>query len=181
MLLLLSGILCLMKLDMFSQPLHLKLPWRLIYSNPTSVGQTCTSSTFFCELRHLTSLPESTLLDGSKGIINFPWNFFLCNVEFSPCWALPEYSRALIHSACLRVFSVTPWVIVYRLYRVRWQGQSDWFSKITLDPLRMMEYRVSKASTVSIITAFTRHQLSIDIFFSLLSLKYDIKIQNAPI
>ena len=45
----------------------------------------------------------------------------------------------------------------------------------------MMEYLVSIASTVSIITAFTRHQLSIDIFFSLLSMKYDIKIQNAAI
>ena len=44
-----------------------------------------------------------------------------------------------------------------------------------------MEYRVSKASTVSIITAFIRHQLSIDIFSSLLSMKYDIKIQNAAI
>ena len=53
--------------------------------------------------------------------------------------------------------------------------------KLTLDPLRMMEYRVSKASKVSNITAFTRHQLSIDSFFSLLSVKYDIKIQNAAI
>ena len=44
-----------------------------------------------------------------------------------------------------------------------------------------MEYRVSKASTDSIITAFTCHQLSIDIFFSLLSMKYDTKIQNAAI
>ena len=44
-----------------------------------------------------------------------------------------------------------------------------------------MEYRVSKASTVSVITAFTRHQLSIDIFFSLLSMKCDIKVQNAAI
>ena len=35
---------------------------------------------------------------------------FLSNAEFSPCLALPEYIRALIHSACLRVFSVTPWV-----------------------------------------------------------------------
>ena len=33
---------------------------------------------------------------------------FLCNAEFSPCWALPEYIRALIHLACFRVFSVTP-------------------------------------------------------------------------
>ena len=39
----------------------------------------------------------------------------------------------------------------------------------------MKEYRVSKASTVTIITAFTRHQQSIDIFFSLFSMKYDIK------
>ena len=30
----LTGILCLMELDIFSQPLHLKLPWRLICSNP---------------------------------------------------------------------------------------------------------------------------------------------------
>ena len=45
----------------------------------------------------------------------------------------------------------------------------------------MMEYRVSKASTVLIITAFTYHQLLIDTFFSLLSVKYDIKIQNAAI
>ena len=41
----------------------------------------------------------------------------------------------------------------------------------------MMEYHVFKASTISIITAFTRHQLSIDMFFSLLSIKYGIKIQ----
>ena len=39
----------------------------------------------------------------------------------------------------------------------------------------MMEYRVSKASTVSIITAFTSHQLSTDIFFSLLSIKMTFK------
>ena len=44
---------------------------------------------------------------------------YLCSAEFSPCWPLPEYIRALTHSASLRVFSVTPWVIVYRLYRVR--------------------------------------------------------------
>ena len=37
-LLLLSGILCLMILDIFSQSLHLKLPWRLICSNHTSVS-----------------------------------------------------------------------------------------------------------------------------------------------
>ena len=60
-----------------------------------------------------------TLWGGSKGVINFPWIFFLRNAEFSPCWALPEYIWALIHLACLRVFSVRPWVIVYRLYRVR--------------------------------------------------------------
>ena len=105
----------------------------------------------------------------------------MCIAEFSPCWALPEYIRALIHLACLRVYSVTPWAIVYRLYRVRRQGQSDWFLKITSDPLRMMEYRVSRTSAASITTAFTRHQLSIDIFFSFLSMKYDIKIQNAAI
>ena len=45
----------------------------------------------------------------------------------------------------------------------------------------MVEYRVSKASTVSISTAFIRHQLSIDIFFSLFSTKYDIKIQNVAL
>ena len=38
-----------------------------------------------------------------------------------------------------------------------------------------MKYWVSKASTVSIITAFTRHQLSTDIFFSLLSIKMTLK------
>ena len=37
-LLLLSGILCFMKLDIFSQPLHLRLPWRLICWNPTSAS-----------------------------------------------------------------------------------------------------------------------------------------------
>ena len=36
-----------------------------------------------------------------KGLLTF-LGFFLCNSEFSPCWALPEYIRALIHSACLR-------------------------------------------------------------------------------
>ena len=29
------------------------------------------------------------------------------------------YIQALIHLACLRVFSVMPWVIVYQWYRVR--------------------------------------------------------------
>ena len=33
-----SGILCLVKLDIFSQPLHLKLPWKLICSNPISAS-----------------------------------------------------------------------------------------------------------------------------------------------
>ena len=70
--------------------------------------------------------------------------FVLCNVEFSPRWALPELIWALIHLACLRVFSVTSWVIVYRLYNVRWQEQRDWFWKITLDPLTTMEYVISK-------------------------------------
>ena len=35
------------------------------------------------------------------------FSFSLCNAEFSPCWALTEYVRALIHLACLRVFSVS--------------------------------------------------------------------------
>ena len=52
-------------------------------------------------------LSEEDLWGGSKGVINFPWIFFFfCNAEFSPCWALSEYIRALIHLACLRVFSV---------------------------------------------------------------------------
>ena len=72
------------------------------------------------------SLLKSPPLGGSRRVINFPW-ICVCNAEFSPCWALPEYIRALIHLACLGVFSVTPWVIVYRLYRARWQEQSDWF------------------------------------------------------
>ena len=45
-----------------------------------------------------------------------------------------------------------------------------------------MEYRVSEASTVSIMTAFTRHQLSTDIFFSLLSInmisKYKMQLSE---
>ena len=45
----------------------------------------------------------------------------------------------------------------------------------------MMEYRVSKALTVSIIKAFTRHQLSVDIFFSLLPMKHYIKKEYAAI
>ena len=68
------------------------------------------------------------LRGGSKGVINFPW-IFLCNAKFSPFWALLEYIQALIHLACLQVFLVTLWVIVYRLYQVRWQGQSDWFKR----------------------------------------------------
>ena len=54
MLLPLSGILCLMTWDIFSQSLHLKLPRRLICSNPSSASKTCTPSTFICELCHLT-------------------------------------------------------------------------------------------------------------------------------
>ena len=59
--------------------------------------------------------------------------------------------------------------------------RSKWFWKITLDPLRMMEFRVSKASTVSNMTAFTRHQLSIDIFFSFpwnMTLKYKMQLSE---
>ena len=41
-----------------------------------------------------------------KGLLTFL--DFLCYAEFSPCWALPESIRALIHLACLRVFSVMP-------------------------------------------------------------------------
>ena len=52
------------------------------------------------------------------------------------------------------------------------------FNRSQLDPLKMMKYRVSKALTVSIVTAFTRHQLSVDSFFSLLSMKCDIIIQK---
>ena len=52
---------------------------------------------------------DLTVWGGSKGVINFPWSF-LCNAEFSPSWALSEYILALIHLACLRVFSVMPWV-----------------------------------------------------------------------
>ena len=44
-----------------------------------------------------------------------------------------------------------------------------------------MEYWVSRVSTVSIITPFIHHQLSTNIFFSLLSMKYDVKIQKAAI
>ena len=64
------------------------------------------------------SQQHTWLWGGAKRVINFPL-IFLCNAEFSPCWALPEYIRALIPLACLRVFLVTPWVIVYRLYRMR--------------------------------------------------------------
>ena len=66
-----------------------------------------------------TALPLLVLTFGvvPKELLTVP--IFLRNAEFSPCWALPEYIRALIHFAYLRVFSVTPWVIVYRLYRVR--------------------------------------------------------------
>ena len=109
-----------------------------------------------------------------KGLLTFLGFFMQCRVK--SLLGTSKYIQALIHLACLRVFSMTPWIIVYRLYHVRWQGQSDWFSKTTLDPPRMMEYQVSKASTISIITTSTCHQLSIDLFFSLLSMKHDIKI-----
>ena len=74
-----------------------------------------------CTYTSLTHRKTYVVLYGvvPKGLSTFLGIFFLCNAEFSPCWALPEYIRALIHLACLRVFSVTPWVIVYRLYRVR--------------------------------------------------------------
>ena len=54
------------------------------------------------------------LLVGSETVINFPWIFYAI-----PCWELSEYIWVLLHLACLQVFSVTPWVIVHRLYRVR--------------------------------------------------------------
>ena len=43
-----------MTLDIFSQSLRLKLPWRPLCSNPTSASYTCTPSTLICELCHLT-------------------------------------------------------------------------------------------------------------------------------
>ena len=51
-----------------------------------------------------------------KGLLAF-LGFFYAMWSLVPCWALPEYIQALIDLACLRVFLVTPWVIVYRLYR----------------------------------------------------------------
>ena len=54
--------------------------------------------------------PLAPLGGGSKGVINFPW--ILCAMlSFVPVWALPEYIRALIHAACLRVFSVMPYIV----------------------------------------------------------------------
>ena len=85
------------------------------------------SLTVFTSLAWCLSFRDSGLYGVvPKGLLTF-LGFFLCNAECSPCWALPEYIRALTHLACLRVFSVTPWVLVYRLYRVRRQGQSDKF------------------------------------------------------
>ena len=119
---------------------------------------------------------HSQLWGGSKAVVNFPWTFFLCNAEFSPCWALPEYIRAHSFGLFAGLFSnaMGYFSLSCEMTRTKWL-----VLKITLDPLRMMENRVSKTSTVSITTACTRHQLSIDIFFSSLSMKYDIKIQNA--
>ena len=59
---------------------------------------------------------------GSKGVINFLWIFYA--VQSLVWWAFLEYIQALIHLPCLWVFSVTLWVIVYRLYRARWQEQN---------------------------------------------------------
>ena len=116
--------------------------------------------------------------DGSQGVINFPWIFYAMRSSV-PVGHFRNISR---HLFTWLVCGSDQWRhgLLFTDCIV-WQGLNDWFWNITLDPLRMMEYRVSKASTVSIITAVTHHQLSIDIFFSLLSMKYDIKIQNEAI
>ena len=106
--------------------------------------------------------PKSCLWGGSKGVINFHWNF-LCNAELVPVGHFRNISGHLF-----------TWLICWSLQRrhgllftdcIVWDDKD----KVTLPPLRVFEYRVFKASTVSIITAFSRHKLSIDIFFSLLS------------
>ena len=73
-------------------------------------------ATLYCGL--FKALPIQPYEVVPKGLLTVH-GFFLCNAEFSPCWALPKYIRALIYLACLRVFLMTPRVIVYRLYRVR--------------------------------------------------------------
>ena len=73
-------------------------------------------ATLYCGL--FKALPIQPYEVVPKGLLTVH-GFFLCNAEFSPYRALPEYVQALIHFACLRILSVTPRVIVYRLYRVR--------------------------------------------------------------
>ena len=108
---------------------------------------------------------------------------FLCNAEFKSLLGTfgiyPDtYSLGLFAGLFKDAMVYCLPVVSCEMTRIKKLVLKD---LITLDPLRMMGYRVSKASTVSIITAFTRPQLSIDIFFSLLSMKYDIEIQNAAI
>ena len=117
---------------------------------------------------------------GSKGVINF-LGFFLSNAEFSPFWALSECIRALIHLACLRSFQwrhgllFTDCIVWDDKDRVTGLKRSHWIH------LGWWSTGSPKLQLFQLSTAFTRHQLSIDIFFSLLSIKYDIKIQNAAI
>ena len=54
----------------------------------------------------------------SKGLLTFPGFFMRCRVQ-SLHGTFRIYIWALIHLACLQVFSVRPWVIVYPLYRMR--------------------------------------------------------------
>ena len=55
-LLLLSGILCLVKWDMFHQALHLKPVWRPIRLKPTTASKLSVPSILFCQLFQLTAV-----------------------------------------------------------------------------------------------------------------------------
>ena len=113
---------------------------------------------------------------GSKGVINFPWTFYTMR-SVVPVGHFRNISGHLFTWLVCGSFELL-YGLLFTVVSCEMTRAKQLVLKLTLDPLRMMEYRVSKASTVSIITTFTHHQLSTDVFFSLLSMKYDIKIQK---
>ena len=120
------------------------------------------------------------LWGGSKGVINFPWIFYAMQ-SLVPVGRFRNISGHLFTWLVCVSFQWRHGLLFTDCIVGDNRDKITGLKKITLDPLRKIESRVSRASTVSIITAFTRHQLSIYIFFSFpwnMTLKYKIQLSE---
>ena len=122
---------------------------------------------------------DSCLWRGSKGVINFPWIFFFYAMRsLVPVGHFRNISGHLFTWLVYGSFQWRHWLLFTDC--IMWNDK-DKVAGFKRSHWIHLGWWISRASTVSIITPFTCLQLSNDIFFSSLSIKYDIKIQNAAI